>query len=111
MNCLLIMSLIAKKILDDGSLDLEYCRAQGKGKIQKQKEFALKHDIKIGLPPTTHHHPPTRKLFLIPMDSRANSKMFLLMDNFFKTQAINRYGPFKFRKFTYLLMKRSKVLK
>ena len=33
------------------------CRAQGKGKIQKQKDFALKHDIKIGLPPTTH--PPT----------------------------------------------------
>ena len=30
------------------------------------------------------------------MDSRANSKTFLMMGNFFKTQVLKRYRPFNF---------------
>ena len=75
------------------------CRAQGKGKIQKQKDFALKHDIKIGLPPTTHHPPtthPPENFFWYQWILGQILRHFYWWVFFFKTQAIKRYRPFNF---------------
>ena len=61
-------------------------------------------DIKIGLPPTPPHPtPPTRKLLMTEMDTRAYFETFLLRGNFFITQAIKRYSQFKFWTKVYLL--------
>ena len=65
-------------------------RARAKFKNRKNLPWSM--TLKL----VFHHPPTTRKLFLIPMDSRANSKTFLKMGNFFKTLALKRYRQFNF---------------
>ena len=66
--------------------------------------MALEQTLKLVFHPHHPPTPPTMKLLLTEMDTRAYSKTFLLMGNFFITQAIKRYSQFKFGTKVYLLL-------
>ena len=64
-----------------------------KTRFKSAQIMALEQTLKLVFHPPHPTH-PTMKLLLTEMDTRAYSKTFLLMGNFFITQSIKRYSPF-----------------